>query len=317
MKNPSYDVRLFRCDIFNRFRKEMVRTGKLPREKTSPEEARREAYRLLGQGYLDNKQSTDLLNLMEEQEWETSGRHVYFPVPGLLDKLLSARMEVTAESLVFPPHPFVLAIPSGTSIRSALVCRHTNEDRESMSRQFCEYTGLSVGLAPTDRPKWSMFMTQMFRTCGTGVDARMEGYRFGCRDDQVQAILEAETPEQVSAVVGSLREHDPSCLTLESHETESQMLLMRAVTRLLVYMTTFPDAVRDGFPSREAEHLSGMYRKAKTLGEKHFPRNAPSAHYRRWHFRSYPLRKDGSRKPGVLFVNESMVRGRGHVITEV
>jgi len=315
VKKPAYDIRRLRTDIYVREYKARVRTGEIvPETKLSalsPDDLTRMAYRHMGRAFAEENKATDYLSLMEEWEWFCAGKHMYFPVPGLLEKILDAKMEVDPDSLMFPEHPFILAVPSEVGMRSVLVSRHSLDGRRTLATTFSEDIGIPVDLDIGIDGGWSLYLTELFEHKDTGA---VEMLRFGCRKDHLTEVLNSNTAEQVMSLVGSLSEHDPDCLDLSSMEIDAQRKMLTIVCRLLVYMTTFPDAVRDGFPSREAEHLAGVRRKGRTLGERHFPKNGPKAHFRRWHFRSYPLRKDGSRKPGIVFVSESMVKGRGHVV---
>jgi hypothetical protein len=47
----------------------------------------------------------------------------------------------------------------------------------------------------------------------------------------------------------------------------------------------------------------------------HGTHGSPIAHLRTWYFRSYPVKKDGTRKDGVVFVNATMVNADVEPVT--
>ena len=86
--------------------------------------------------------------------------------------------------------------------------------------------------------------------------------------------------------------------------------MIRLAISILCYIVAVPDGVVDGFPD-EAKPLRLGKHDGKIVGINEClmtgTRNSPFAHWRRPHFRRYPLRQDGERKKGVVFVEGSVV----------
>ena len=101
---------------------------------------------------------------------------------------------------------------------------------------------------------------------------------------------------------------------LNEAEGHAQYVMARLVIRLLVYMQACPDMVHDGYPTPKGERC---YRSAFSgdvrgrvigvpagLAREHA---SPSTHWRQWHFRSYPRRKDGTKQKGIVAVRGTIV----------
>ena len=100
---------------------------------------------------------------------------------------------------------------------------------------------------------------------------------------------------------------------------------------MLVYMQACPDKVQDGLPAglklHEAVAHKSMRLRSYTvqMTEASGTHKSPKAHWRHWHFRSYPIRKDGERRKGAVFVSggwvnppeqAETVKGPGHEFDE-
>jgi hypothetical protein len=102
-------------------------------------------------------------------------------------------------------------------------------------------------------------------------------------------------------------------MDLEPHEVHQQYVMARLVVCLLIYMQACPEHVHSGLPEgRKEREFSSPYftpdwhvigAPSGLKGE----HASPCVHWRMWHFRSYPLRKDGTRKKGAVFVKGTMV----------
>jgi hypothetical protein len=99
--------------------------------------------------------------------------------------------------------------------------------------------------------------------------------------------------------------------------------MIKSVISLSMYMQCEGVEVVDGYPEM-VKAVDVPVRKATphTLGAQHFKRrdrSGPRSHYRSWHFRRYPIKKDGTRKPGLVAVRGAMVgpRETPHTVREV
>lgn len=95
---------------------------------------------------------------------------------------------------------------------------------------------------------------------------------------------------------------------------EEESLIGLTVTRLiklLVYIASYPENLKDGIVGDCA--LSGLQPKhisksSRTMTIKTEHREV-SSHIRRQFFRLYPMRRNGERKPGLVFVKSTIVKG--------
>jgi len=84
--------------------------------------------------------------------------------------------------------------------------------------------------------------------------------------------------------------------------------------RLLVYMQTFPEKVVKGYPDDVLGRLGHIpipqiqpFHLEGPAIQKQGSHASPKTHMRRWHFRRYPIQKDGTRKKGSVFVHGCIV----------
>ncbi len=90
-------------------------------------------------------------------------------------------------------------------------------------------------------------------------------------------------------------------------------ITIKLIFRLMVYATACPEAVIDGFPKGVDDFsVSGGWTKKHSPVYFRMPSvgrtgTIPTLHKRRWHFRQYPIKKDETRTPGVVFVKECWV----------
>jgi hypothetical protein len=100
---------------------------------------------------------------------------------------------------------------------------------------------------------------------------------------------------------------------LSEEENERTYVMSRLAVRLMVYMRACPGRVRQGFPEgRGAREFSTRWTSPKPVfvGQPAGMcggHGSPVAHWRTWHFRSYPTRKDGTKRSGVVFIGGTVV----------
>ena len=107
------------------------------------------------------------------------------------------------------------------------------------------------------------------------------------------------------------------CLELTEEDHHIQYVTMRCVIHLMVYAKACPEAVISGWPEGLGSTTATRGRRPTTLASpKYSPRSmehaSPEAHLRSGcdaYFRSYPRRKDGTKKAGIY-----LVRGHGPVM---
>jgi hypothetical protein len=255
----------------------------------------------------------DAVILVEEWQYRQWKRNVFFPLPGLLESLYDSKMEVDPEAFV-PPRPvFTLAIPQGEAaggmpLVPCLVTCCTREEKEAMAARFnrSRATPMPVDLL-TDA---KLGERSLFITFGSG--DQMARCSMPLR--YLPVILQNPAGEDregefLRVLLGDYKL--PGATPTSADEARMQYRLVKSVVHLTLYMLAFPDSVREGYPEQFVEDGTGG-RKARTphtVGGRHFhaERGSPIGHWRRQHFRSYPVRRDGSRKAGLVEVRGTWV----------
>lgn len=271
----------------------------------------------MGASYPQIVSSLMFMVLTDEQSYFGEGSRIYFPESKeLLQQLWDAHMELLPGDIQAAgvPSAFTVAWPrdaviDGIRLPGCLIwwsngaCR--NKQRDDMLRKFGadprSVTICGSHLAPEQRGLFITFLGSKGGSCRSSIP-----------EDKLEVCL--RSIEDMTAV-GPYKDLglDPLLEQLGDEEQHQIWVLLRLVTRLLVYITACPQAVVDGWPTG-ASHKdagSGFNRvwspvriQDVTHGHGH---GSPIMHWRRWTFRKYPIRKDGSRQDGLVFVHGTLV----------
>ena len=145
-------------------------------------------------------------------------------------------------------------------------------------------------------------------------------YRASIPDDQFQSgMTSVEEFEK-------FRKYDSpnliGVIPLKPEEMHVQYVTMRLAVRMLIYMRACPEHVRSGYPGNKNRKAFesrwteiGPHVVVSPHSLMHGTHGSPIAHLRTWYFRSYPVKKDGTRKDGVVFVNATMVNADVEPVT--
>lgn len=261
---------------------------------------------------------TELAILLEEWCWREDGRHVYFPMPGMLEELHHAHFSIDLEELVIPRRTFSVAVPSkdrvgGLELPGFMITYFDLAGKTEVARQFgMQFTGEPLKMDPgsTEHNEYSVFLTYR--------DKKEMSIRMSAPMSRFNRLLNecAGTTNQVELIREIIGTYDvPGMVPLTDEEVELQARIIKALVGLCIYMKICPEAVISGYPEMlNRGELPVRNPSAQTVGQRDFSgiRHGPRAHYRRWHFRRYPRRRDGSRKSGTVMVRGAMVGPREH-----
>lgn len=253
---------------------------------------------------------------MEEWHWNQSGRHVYFPLPGLLDRLYEAKIDIDPNAFELPHHTFTVAVPHGETVGGMeipgfMVVFADRETKKELGRDFGNTLygkPVEVQTGAGDDEGEALFLTYR----------QNEVYiaRASTPLSRIEVLLqEAQDRPESEVIQEVLPAYDaPGIIQLSEEEAAIQFRMIKSVINLAVYMKACPDSVVDGYPEMiNTGSLPIPNPRATAIGVQHFEpvsRSGPRSHWRRWHFRRYPIRKDGSRRPGVVHVEGAMVGPR-------
>jgi hypothetical protein len=254
--------------------------------------------------------------LLDENIWCREGRHIFFPVPGLLPRLYRAKIDVTVDEFRMPRSSFIFALPADETfgdmaLPSCLVgCwdwatkqKHVHWLEEQFGMLPVHYSSDSTGGS-------SLFFSVLDRQAATAI-------RWSIPLARLAPVLACgpDSPEEFEQVIG-LYPAEMGSLPVARDEQRMQYRLTKLLAALCIYLRACPDALVDGVPP-PAQGLVPRFSKGHEVGRKHIDaeRNRPIGHWREWHFRRYPLQRNGSRREGVVFVTGAWVSGREQLHT--
>lgn len=261
----------------------------------------------------------DLETLQSETDWVDLKAPTYFPEsPEMLEMLWRAKMDVRTEDLGLDefPRAFSIAWPdceiAGQRLKGCLVWWGSTKDRASLIDRFDKRifgkTGVTTYLPQDGDDSRSMHIYYMddcpdSPTKEALYRVKVEGSRLA------EWLSSAEEFEKRGKEFGT----SPLVYSLTEGESERTYVMSRLAVRLMAYMRACPGKVREGFPegkgAREFE-TRWVATKPMVVGQPAGMlggHGSPVAHWRTWHFRSYPVKKDGTKKAGLVFIDGTVV----------
>ena len=267
--------------------------------------------------------------LTDEVAWEGGGYPMYFPdTPELLQMLWRASIEVRMEDLGLEtfPRSFAFAWPNceieGVQPRGCLIWWGHAGHRDSAISRFAKY----------------YFGKDILGRRGGGDDREMglhvsyqkEDKEFGVKHAYYRIsipgrLLQEGLSSNVDFEQNFKKYKNPylrGVLDLTPEENHIQYVTVKLAVRMMVYMRACPEFVREGFPG--GKNRRAFESRWSTIGPNIIESPAhltsgthasPIAHLRTWHFRSYPIKKNGTRKDGVVFVRSAMVNAEVEPVT--
>lgn len=261
--------------------------------------------------------------LMDEEDWVQTGCRVYFPQDAeFLDMLWRAKMDLLPSDVRFPK-AFSIAWPSdfavdGIKLPGVLAWWGTVKERNELWDRFGkkyvreEVRRWNPRKEEGEKPEDKMLLLAYQ---DPSPDVLVVSYRCAMPEAKVALCLKSEQEmHDAIGLIGGL-----GVWELSQEELKRQYILAKMVVHLMVYGTACPDKVVPGWPDkfRDRECSTGwmppMMPSRITMPA--VPRGSPEAHWRTWHFRRYPQKRDGSRKDGVVFVSGCLVAGGADPMT--
>lgn len=253
--------------------------------------------------------------LLDEHWWELEGWRVFFPDSvELLDMLWRAKMSLLPSDLTLPTAFSVAwprgAVVDGVELPGCLVTYGLKGERRRVARSFAKrYLGGGDALQIQDGGAEDVPRLTVAYHVGSGLERMI--HRVTAPENFMEDVL--TSAEKMHEALGTYGGRI-GCYDLTEEELRLQYIVARMVVALVVYMNAKRDAVVEGWPSdvkrRELRH-AGMQSPSPAVvaTPAAFRRGhgSPIPHYRTWHFRRYPVKRDGSRTAGVVFIHETIV----------
>ena len=249
----------------------------------------------------------DQVSIIDELLWESKGGDtIFIDTPGLAGMLERARVKLEGGPL--PKWPFegtvAIAMPAGYDLPPALFSFLNHDTRRSfVEGRFSKEVGKPVDYATKDSDEGIsvLFKAGEMSYSRTAVPMRL-----------MPALVEADTADDARNVIG---QYPLLCTKNTDEEIMASVRLLKLYVGLSAYLEAKPDALFSGPPGQfhRREFSSRGFLKTFTLSTVKGPpglgseRGTVSSHYRCWYFRRYPLKADGTRKDGMVFVSDTVV----------
>jgi len=256
----------------------------------------------------------DAAVLLDEFQWEKRGSSILFPEStDLCEMLWRAKMNIKQDSLEEFPESFVVSWPRNTVVNGytlppIMVTWCSFNDRNDIFSQFKnKYLNPLTGRSSQDGYSRDMKILHMtYSLPHDGPEGGNMYFRSSVPHARVTEVLESN---KVMYDIGVYSDNGMTSDDLKGDEVDLQWTLERLVLHLLVYMQACPDAVKPGWPDNVKERhfrkKNSPTPKPTKIGGPKMPKGThagPIPHWRDAHARSYPIRKDGTRKKGVIWV---------------
>jgi len=261
----------------------------------------------------------DLEALQSETDWIDLQAPTYFPEsPEMLEMLWRAKMDVRTEDLELDkfPRAFSIAWPdceiAGQRLKGCLIWWGSVEDRRVLIDKFDKRifgkTGVTQYVPQAGDNSKSMHVYYMDNDDASPTKEAL--FRVKVEGDRLTEWLSSkEEFEKRGREFGST----PLIFNLTQGESDRTFVMSRLAVRLMAYMRACPGKVKEGYPTgRGAREFNTRWTEPKPifvgqpagmLGG----HGSPCAHWRTWHLRSYPIKRDGTKKAGLVFVDGTVV----------
>ena len=243
---------------------------------------------------------------------ECGNTMVFMENEDLVRMLWDARMDIDLEDIDLSvlPHGFTVAWPDmevdGVKLSGCSVWVGTIAERDKcIARHTKKYLGREIPVKYDDeRIPEELGMSVCY--CN-GDNANPLYYRCSVPQRKMREVVGSEEGMKNLGFYDTF-----GSLKLTDKEVHEQYVMVRLILRMMAYVTARPDFMVGGFPdgakskvfsTRSLGRRSGM----RVSYPSHAGHGSPKAHWRSCHIRSYPKRKDGSKRKGVVFIAGTMV----------
>ena len=247
-------------------------------------------------------------------EWD-GGKVVFVETPELGAILCRARYSLGAKPLRLPHRAFSVAVPEGFEVKGVAVPPFLVVDQCDPRRaKVCSelFPGVEYVPGPNPRPGFSILIT--------GPDKAASRVTLPLED-----LSKALDADDIMSVVGSYPGEHVQQLTMA--ERHVQGLCVKLLSGLCAYAEARPDLVVPGAPpghkSRDLEDRAfikgqrAFYVAQEPQGFKTRGGGGSKAtHYRSCHFRAFPVKRDGTRKDGLVFVEGAVINAEAATVEE-
>ena len=267
--------------------------------------------RLVGLFGPQKGQSIEFLTGVDEVQYENQGSHTMFlESEALVTMLMKARIKLDNTPLRMPYGAMVVCPPAGMEFRGHEIPSFLAVDMRPVYRNktiayINKIAGVNMERKGDDRYSAGIAIL---------VNAGQEYTRVAIPPELFSAVAES-SPENISTVLPMFESASRGMEPVEQARTYNAFRLLAA---MLAYMEARPELVVQGLPHDVAPHdfpdrdtdfgtkaVTGVKAPAglRTSGGG----GKKSSHLRSWFFRRYPIKKDMTRRPGMIFIEETVV----------
>lgn len=260
-----------------------------------------------------------LMIMIDECQYEFSGSHMLFvETPELCELLVKAKVRPEGMNMKLPYDSFIVNVPRGLTVDGVelqpfIVSLMTKELRARARRSVIKKAGMDPETCVWDNP-WGTKYPE-------GISVAMnDGRAFIRVTVPFDKLNECLTDD--GNLSGQLGNYLDTEHRLDAGDSRKLQLGLRLLCGLCAYLEVKPELLRDGMPGGMAHRDlpdRGMIRGPEsfmTVREPEGMRNSQGVcvHLRNWHFRRYPIKTDGTRTAGWVFVNETLVNAKPHTV---
>ena len=248
----------------------------------------------------------EVVTLLDEIEYEQAGNHMLFV--GSLDlqkMLMNAKFKMEGRKFRFPYDGFIINTPSAGDVAPFMVSHMTIPLRKKALKGLMEKAGQGDAAAELDPGSGEEGVT--ITMC-----YRKKYVRASIPFSKLSAAASADTTEEFHNVLGT---YPGLCQGLDDEDRTELIKALHLLCGVSAYLEARPDSLKPGMPGEVAPR--DIPDRATVKGVRSFEtihepagmrkRDGSATHYRTWFFRVYPLRKDGSRTDGLVFVHDTIV----------
>jgi hypothetical protein len=266
------------------------------------------------------------LTLLDELCWRMDGRDMLFPSRGLVESLLSSKFDIDPEIFEVPFRVFSVSVPrdmrwKGSELRPFIVTYNNAVQRQAAYDKLYRRYGIDPIAIDSDQPETVCMRVTMTTPVVVNGEKRRAINRSSFTPDMMKDILSSATregasPSEAMEIAGMMKKIRCSSLT-ESERNEMYWVYKLAVG-LSLFIQSFPKSMVDGLPKDYTVSTGKLPKgvRPKTVGKEIMSTDerrgsgSVGPHYCGMYFRSYPMRKNGTREPGIVKVEPYWTGGK-------
>ena len=250
--------------------------------------------------------------MLDEVEYEQAGNHMLFvETVELQEMFLTSGFRLEGRRFKLPYESFIINTPANGDVLAFMVSHMTIPLRKKAMRGLIMKAGQKGRDAELDPGSGEEGITVTMRFRDKYIRASIPWSKLG-----VAAM--SDTPEKFHEALGT---YPGLCLGLDDEDRNELIKALRLLCGAAAYLECCPDMLKPGMPVA----MHDIPDRATSKGVRSFAviseppgmkrRDGVKTHQRRWFYRLYPLKKDGTRTEGLVFVHDCVINANAEIET--